>query len=219
MDSNYFTSAYMAHATLTAWLKPLENRKITSDDDKPITKITPPKAHHLIFTASFVSFFSFAGYAPYSPAKAALRSLSDTLSQEMNLYAASYPNAPPVKLHTIFPATILTEAYEAENRIKHGLTKQLEEGDDGQTPHLIASKSIKGLEAGQELITTDLLTGLVKGSMLGGSVRGGFGSAILQWILAGLMGLVMVFVRHDMDTKARAWGKKFGVREMKQNGA
>lgn len=215
MDNNYFTSAYMAHATLTSWLKLLEGRKDNADDDKHSTTGTkgtaPPPARHLIFTASFLAFYSFAGYAPYSPAKTALRSLSDSLSQEMNLYAAAYPNAPAVRLHTIFPATILTESYEAENRIKHGLTKKLEEDDEGQTPQVVATKSIKALEGGQELITTDLLTGLVKGSMLGGSLRGGFGRVILNWFLAGLMGIVMVFVRADMDRKAKAWGRKFGV--------
>ncbi|CAD6441507.1 1604af85-1de2-4194-ae9e-0cc2c70cd432 [Sclerotinia trifoliorum] len=214
MNNNYLTSAYMAHATLRSWLKPLEERKSRIEDkmlDSGHTKNISPPARHLIFTASFLAFFSFAGYGAYSPAKAALRSLSDTLSQEMNLYASAFPSAPRVNLHTIFPATILTESYEAENRIKHGLTKQLEDGDEGQTPQLVAKRSIQGLEAGRELITTDLLTGLVRGSMLGGSVRGGFVRVLLDWCLAGLMGIVMVFVRADMDRKARGWGRKFGV--------
>ncbi|APA06529.1 hypothetical protein sscle_02g012990 [Sclerotinia sclerotiorum 1980 UF-70] len=215
INNNYLTSAYMAHATLRSWLKPLEERKARIEDkmhdNTSHTKNTPPPARHLIFTASFLAFFSFAGYGAYSPAKAALRSLSDTLSQEMNLYASAFPSAPRVHLHTIFPATILTESYEAENRIKHGLTKQLEDGDEGQTPQMVAQRSIQGLEAGRELITTDLLTGLVRGSMLGGSVRGGFVRVILDWLLAGLMGIVMVFVRADMDRKARGWGTKFGV--------
>jgi 3-dehydrosphinganine reductase len=221
MDSNYFTSAYMAHAAMTSWLKPLEAQK--SDVDGSIhntstTKlIAPSGTRHLIFTASFLAFYSFAGYSPYSPTKAALRSLSDTLSQEMNLYAAAFPKYPRVRLHTIFPAAILTESYEAENRIKHSLTKKLEEDDEGQTPQVIATKSIQALEGGQELITTDMLTGLVKGSMLGGSLRGGFGRVIVNWFLAGLMGIVMVFVRADMDRKSRVWGRKFGVSGAKRN--
>ncbi|KAF7906803.1 hypothetical protein EAF00_001081 [Botryotinia globosa] len=156
----------------------------------------PPPARHLIFTA---------------PSKAALRSFSDSLSQEMNLYAAAFSEAPRVRVHTIFPATILTESYETENLTKHGLTLQLEEGDEGRTPHVIAERSIKGLEGGEELITTDMLTWLVKGGVLGGSVGDGFGRVILSWILAGLMGIVMVFVRADMNGKARAWGRNFDV--------
>ncbi|KAF7894629.1 uncharacterized protein EAF01_010079 [Botrytis porri] len=211
MASNYMTSAYMAHATLRSWLKPLEDASTRDHDVSSSKSDTPPPARHLIFTASFVALYSFAGYAPYSPSKAALRSLSDSLSQEMNLYAAAFPDAPRVRVHTIFPATILTESYETENLTKHGLTLQLEEGDEGRTPHVIAERSIKGLEGGEELITTDMLTWLVKGGVLGGSVRGGFGRVILSWMLAGLMGIVMVFVRADMDRKARAWGRKFGV--------
>jgi len=221
MDSNYFTSAYMAHATMTCWLKPLDQGK--GDSNAGIARNSrrrldaPLATRHLIFTASFLALYSFAGYAPYSPAKAALRSLSETLSQEMALYAASNPNLPHIRLHTLFPATILTEAYEAENRIKHGLTKKLEEDDDGQSPQVVASKSIKGLEKGLELITTDFLTELVKGSMLGGSLRGGFGRIIMDWILACVMGIGMVFVRADFDRKAKAWGRKFGVSEVKSD--
>ncbi|TGO35616.1 hypothetical protein BHYA_0152g00210 [Botrytis hyacinthi] len=213
MASNYMTSVYMAHATLRSWLKPLEDTQAgdaASSKAERKSNTTPP-ARHLIFTASFVALYSFAGYAPYSPSKAALRSLSDSLSQEMNLYAAAFPEAPRVRVHTIFPATILTESYETENLTTHGLTLQLEEGDDGRTPHVIAERSIKGLEGGEEIITTDMLTRLVKEGVLGGSVRGGFGRVILSCILAGLMGIVMAFVRADMDRRARAWGRKFGV--------
>jgi 3-dehydrosphinganine reductase len=221
MDSNYFTSVYMAHAAMTSWLKPLEAQKSDVDnsrhDSSTARLIAPPGPRHLIFTASFLAFYSFAGYSSYSPTKAALRALSDTLSQEMNLYAAAHPNSPRVRLHTVFPATIFTDSYEAENRIKHSLTRKLEEDDKGQTPQVIATKSIRALEGGQELITTDMLTGLVKGSMLGGSVRGGFGRVIMNWFLAGLMGIVMVFVRGDMDRKSRAWGRKFGVSGVKRN--
>jgi 3-dehydrosphinganine reductase len=216
MDSNYFTSLYMAHAILTAWLK--TSRKAVADapgvgntaNKSSRQSGTRPPARHLIFTASFLAFYSFAGYTPYSPSKAALRSLSDSLSQEMNLYAAAHPNEPVVRLHTVFPATIYTDAYEAENRIKSNLTKMLEEGDEGQTPEVVAAKSIKGLEGGQELVTTDILTALVKRSVIGGSVRGGFVRVLGDWFLAWLMGIVMVFVRHDMDQKVRTWGRKFG---------
>ncbi|KAI1380124.1 NAD(P)-binding protein [Hypoxylon crocopeplum] len=212
MDSNYFTSLYMAHATLTCWLR-------TSKGNTSATPpSTPAPARHLIFTASFVAFYSFTGYSPYSPSKAALRSLSDTLSQEMNLYAAAHPNEPPVRVHTIFPATILTESYEAENRIKSNLTLMLEEGDAGQTPEVVATRSIKALESGQELVTTDFLTALVKRSVLGGSVRGGFLRALGDWILACIMGIAMVFVRDDMDRKARQWGRKYGSSGMKSGG-
>ncbi|KAK8043979.1 hypothetical protein PG993_004003 [Apiospora rasikravindrae] len=210
MNHNYFTALYMAHATLRQWL-PREHS--VEKPGAPPSK--PAPARHLIFTASFLAFYSFTGYSPYSPCKAALRSLSDTLSQEVNMYAAANPSQPKVRLHTIFPAGILTEGFEAENRIKPDVTKLLEAGDKPLTPELIASRSIKGLESGQELITTDFQTGLVGRSMLGGSVRGGFVRGLVDWMLASLLVVVMVFVRGDMDKKVRDWGTKFGVSGMK----
>ncbi|KAG9243449.1 hypothetical protein BJ878DRAFT_396856, partial [Calycina marina] len=205
MDSNYFTSLYMAHAILKAWLRP-EHK---AQGQSLVSTRSPPPSRHLIFTASFLSFFTFAGYSSYSPTKAALRSLSDTLSQEMNMYATANPQAPSVRLHTIFPASIFTESYKAENRVKSDITKILEEGDEGQTTTVVAQKSIQGLESGQELVTTTTLTRLVMCSVLGGSLRGGFLKALMDCFVAGFMGIVMIFVRGDMDSKARKWGKQY----------
>lgn len=203
MDSNYFTSAYIAHATLRAWLKP--SPKASHPPSSPTT--TP---HHLIFTASLLSFFTLAGYAPYSPTKAALRSLSDTLSQEMNLYSTSCP----VRLHTIYPATIFTESYEAENRVKSDLTKKLEEGDAGQTADEVARRSIAGLERGEEMVVTTFMTRLLMSSVLGGTIRNGW--AVIDTVLSWVMSLVMVFVRKDMDSKVRRWARENGESGMKR---
>ncbi|KAI1759474.1 NAD(P)-binding protein [Hypoxylon sp. FL1150] len=213
MDSNYFSSMYMAHATLRGWLKPAQEAAAAAPSTT--TRGPTPFARHLIFTSSFLAFYSFAGYAAYSPTKAALRALSDTLSQEMNLYAAAHPAEPRVRVHTVFPATILTEGYDAENIVKTDLTKKIEEVDEGQTPEVVAAKAIKALEAGHELVTTDFLTGLVKRGMLGGSLRGGVLRALVDWFLASIMAIVMIFVRHDHDQQVRAWGRKFGSSGMK----
>ncbi|KAK7930981.1 NAD(P)-binding protein [Apiospora marii] len=216
MNHNYFTALYMAHASLRQWLQRDHDRPTpVSTTSMEKTGASPPAARHLIFTASFLAFYSFTGYSPYSPSKAALRSLSDTLSQEVNLYAAANPREPKIRLHTIFPAGILTDGFEAENRIKSDLTKLLEAGDTPLAPEVIASRSIKELENGQELITTDFQTGLVKRSMLGGSVRGGVLRGCLDWVLASLLVIAMAFVRGDMDKKVRNWGTKFGASGMK----
>ncbi|KAI1813951.1 NAD(P)-binding protein [Poronia punctata] len=199
MDNNYFTSLYMAHATLTCWLKNRQEEQ----------KSAP--ARHLIFTASFLSFFSFTGYSPYSPTKSALRALSDTLSQEMNLYSSAHPTEPVVRVHTIFPAAISTDSFEQENLIKPDITKKLEEADKPQTAGQIAEKSISALERGGELVTTDILTALVMRGALGGSVRGGFWRGVVDWLLVCVMGIVMVFVRGDMDRKVRGWGRMYGA--------
>ncbi|KAI0006305.1 hypothetical protein F4779DRAFT_597008 [Xylariaceae sp. FL0662B] len=200
MDSNYFTSAYMAHAVINAWLN--TSRAGSTAVQSSAANTANPR--HLIFTGSFLSFYTFAGYVPYSPTKAALRSLSDTLSQEMNLYRATTT----IKVRTVYPATIFTESYEAENLVKSDLTKKLEEGDKGQTAEDVARISIRGLEAGQEMITTTFLTRLAMCGVLGGTIRGGFWKGLVDWLIACVMGVAMVFVRMDMDSKVRRWGRE-----------
>lgn len=203
MKNNYNSSVYMAHAVLNRWLRP--------DDDQSSKKEGRPAERHLIFTSSLAAFFPIIGYAPYSPSKAALRALSDALSQEMNLYSAAHPNEPHVRLHTIFPGTILTNGYEAELRTKPDVQKSVEELDAKQTPDVIASKSIAGLESGREHITTDFIAGLARQSLLGHTPRGGFFRAIFDAFMAGIVALVILFVRGDMDKQVRAWGRKYGT--------
>lgn len=227
MDSNYFSAVYTSHAILRAWLRPQGEEDPGSDDldaasdmTKPTTTTTTgekkPRPRHLILTGSFLAFYPVAGYAPYNPTRAAIRSLSDSLSQEMHLYAAAHPDRPAVKVHTVFPATILTESYEAENKIKSDLTKMLEASNAGQTPGEVARGSIRGLESGHELVTTDWQTRLVMCSTLGASARGGFWKGLLDCVVGAVMLLAMVFVRGDMDRQVRGWGRQYGDSGMKK---
>lgn len=214
MDSNYFTSAYMAHAALNAWLKP--SPPTTTPKTTDSTKAPPPsgpstdsqaqRPKHLIFTSSVLAFYPILGYGPYSPCKSALRALSDTLSQELHLYSS--PPCPRIQIHTVFPGTILTAAYAAENRIKPAVTKKLEEDDKGQTPDEVAAESVRALERGEELVTTGWLGWAMYVSALGGSRRRGWG--VLDTLGAWVVGVVMVFVRRDMDGKVRRWGEVNG---------
>lgn len=229
MDSNYFSCAYMAHAVLNAWLREpeMQNRKAANNKQptsaaeastttKSTTKSAPP-ARHLVFTGSFVSFYSFAGFTPYSPSKAAIRSLSDSLSQEMNLYAAAHPSAPRVHVHTVFPATMPTQSLEDENRVKTDLTKSLEEGDQILQPDECARRSIAGLERGEELVATSTIIRLVMTSVLGGSIRGGFLKGVVDTVLGWVVMVVMVFIRWDMDVKVARWGRDHGASGMLSN--
>jgi len=203
MDQNYFSAAYIAHATLRSWLK--SSSKSTMQTSLAISNAAEP--HHLIFTSSVMGFYTFGGYSPYSPTKCAIRSLSDSLSNEMNLYASSL--TAPIKLHTIFPGTIFTASYEAENLLKPDFTKKLEEDDGGQTPDQVAENSIKGLERGDELVATSFIVRALMCTVLGGSRRNGWGfvDTILSWIVS----IVIVFVRRDMDAKVREWGRIHGT--------
>jgi 3-dehydrosphinganine reductase len=207
MDSNYFSCVYMAHATLNAWLRPTSKPAITGEGE---TKSSPQPARHIIFTGSFVSFYSFAGFTPYAPSKAAIRSLSDSLSQEMNLYATSRPELPRMRIHTVFPATMHTQSCADEDAVKSDLTKSLEEGDQILEPEECARRAINGLESGEELVATSLIIRAVMASVLGGAVRGGFWKGLANTVLGWITAVVMVFIRWEMDTKVRKWGREHG---------
>ena len=162
-------------------------------------------------TSSVVSFVGLAGYAPYAPAKAALRSLADSLRSEMNMYNG-YRKANPakgpsadVRIHCVFPGTISSPGLELENTYKHPVTKVLEEGDTVQTEDEVAAAAIKGLERGGYLISTQLLGEAMKVGMLGGSPRN-------NWVVDTLFGwaayVIWLFV--GMDLEGKVW--KYGLR-------
>jgi 3-dehydrosphinganine reductase len=197
MDSNYWSAAYLAHAILKPWLQPP-----TGDITKP--KIPQPP-RHLIFTASVLSFYPIVGYTQYAPAKAALRSLSDSLIQELNLYHPTV--SPTIRISTIFPATIFSPGYTQENLSKPHVTKQLEEDDGGQTPDEVAAISVRALEKGEYLITTGLLGSAMRGAAWAGSPRN---NRVRDTLMAWVTSLAWLFVQPDMDRKVRKYGKKHG---------
>jgi 3-dehydrosphinganine reductase len=229
MDSNYFSCAYMAHAILNAWLcdsssqaNPLSDVKNSSADTKttaaarhkPLSQSgTPPRARHLVFTGSFVTLYSFAGFTPYAPSKAAIRSLADSLSQEMNLYNVR-EDRPAVRVHTVLPATMPTKSLDDENRVKTDLTHWLEEGDMVLQPEECARRAIRGLERGQELVATSIIIHLVMTSVLGGSIRGGWVKGFVDTLTGWVVMVVMVFIRADHDAKVTKWGREHGTSGM-----
>ena len=197
MDSNYFSAATMAHAALRSWLVPSP-----STPSAPSSPASNQPVNHIIFTSSVVAFYPLAGYGPYSPSKSALRALSDTLSQELQLYPS--PPHPVVKTHTLFPATIFSPSLAVENAIKPAVTKILEEGDDGQTPDEVARRCIGALERGEELVTTSWLGWAMRVGSLGASS----GRGMLDVVGGAIVGVIMPFIRRDMDGTVRKWGRE-----------
>lgn len=204
MDTVYWTAANMAHAVLQQWLVTI-----------PPSQQSPGPGRHLIFTCSTLAFAPIAGYAPYSPAKAAMRSLSDTLSQELEIYNGARTfktrNSAPaadIKVHTVFPMGILSPGFDNEEKMKPELTKKLEEADKPQTPTEVASISIKALERGEYLITTTLLGHLMKASALGVSPRN---AVVSDTLTSWASNLAFARVIPDLRKKAREWGRKYGM--------
>ncbi|GAB7348437.1 hypothetical protein MBLNU459_g6857t1 [Dothideomycetes sp. NU459] len=209
MDINYWAAAYLAHAALKLWLKPDASSKAYAT---PTTKPNAPR--HFIMTSSSIAFVGLAGYSPYAPAKAAMRSLADSLRSELNLYNGARRHDPtsgsPVdlKVHIVCPGTILSEGYEKENESKHPVTKILEEGDPKQTEDEVAAASIKALEKGHFLITTQFLGSAMRAGAMGGSPRDNwFLDTVFSWVVA----LVWLFIGPDMESKVYKYGKKNGV--------
>lgn len=209
MDINYWAAAYLAHASLKLWLKPATTAK--TDLGSPSKSALP---RHFIMTSSSIAFVGLVGYSTYAPAKAAMRSLADSLRSELNLYNGARRRDPtsgsPVdlKVHIVCPGTILSEGYEKENEFKHPVTKVLEEGDPKQTEDEVAAASIKALEKGNFLITTQFLGAAMRASSMGGSPRNNWlVDTLFSWVVAP----VWLFIGPDMEGKVFNYGKKHGV--------
>jgi len=208
MDINYWAAAYLAHATLQAWMKPAtSDRRASSTPSKP--------ARHLIMTSSTVCFVGVAGYAPYAPAKSAMRSLADTLRSELNLYNGfrrSNPDRGPeadVKVHCVVPGTIKSPGLEDEERVKHEVTKVLEKGDPAQTEDEVAAAAVKGLEAGGYLVSTQLLGHAMRAGALGGSPRNNW---LVDTLFSWVVSIAWLFIGPDMEGKVFDYGKKHDVK-------
>jgi len=184
MKMNYFTALNITHA---AW--------------KLMAKNPCPETRHIMFVSSFCGFITFAGYSSYSPAKAALRSLADTLRQEGMMYN--------IKVHCCFPSTISTPGFEQEQLIKPNLTKQLEGSDMGQTAEQVSKAVLKGLDKGEFLITTEFFGNFARNSMKGFSPGN---NILVDTVLGVLGGIIWPFVRFDFDLKV----KRFAALEIKR---
>ena len=205
MDLNYWAAAYLARATLSEWLswKPLNEAK---------DKYRPPR--HFVMTSSVVAFVAVAGYTPYTVAKAAMRSLGDSLRAEVSMYNGTrlHPmSAGPtndIKVHTVFGGSIQSPGLEEENKIKHPVTKQLEEGDPIQSEDEVAEIAIRCLEKGHELVTTQYLASAMRASALGGSPRN---NLILDTVLSWVTSIVWLFYQPYMDRTVFKYGMKHGM--------
>ncbi|ETN41593.1 uncharacterized protein HMPREF1541_03529 [Cyphellophora europaea CBS 101466] len=224
MDTLYWTCAYVAHATLNLWKTPLGVHTAdpsSSDSKSPFAAASkganpPLPPRHLIFTCSSLVCFPIAGYAPYTPAKSAMRALADSLQHEIALYngcvqstttPASQKPAAEIKLHTILPMGIFSPNFERESELKPSVTKMLEETDQPQTPEDVADAAIRGVERGEIMVPTNLLSRLMVGAGRNASLRQGLGEVL--WNLLG--SIVVVFVAWDFWSKTRRWGRERGL--------
>ncbi|KAF4979483.1 hypothetical protein FZEAL_4342 [Fusarium zealandicum] len=187
MDINFYGTAEMSHAIMREWLA--LNAPVEAE----------PK--HLIMTSSVAAFYSPPGYAAYAPSKYAIRGLAENISQELLMYPQN------VKVHVVYPGTILSPGFVRENESKPEITKIIEKDDPGHTPDEIAEQAIRGLENGQYFITVGFLSHLMKWGAWGGATRNNW---LIDLLGAWLAQLVWVFVRIDIDSKIKKYGKTHG---------
>lgn len=205
MDLNYWPAVYLARTTFKTWLNSSVHR-MPGESGHP-----PPR--HFLMTSSVAAFAGLAGYTAYSPAKAAMRSLHDQLRSELQLYNGylDHPEnttIPKIKVHTIFPGTILSPGLEKENETKPPALKMLEEGDPAQKPLEIAREVVRQLEKGRSLITTYFLGHAMKGSSWMGSVRD---NPVRDTLMSWVVNVVWCFVAPDMERKVQKWGRENGM--------
>jgi 3-dehydrosphinganine reductase len=191
MDVNYFGAAEMSSAILQEWLSPSNSNS---------SRTAEPK--HLIFTASVLAFFSVLGYGPYTPAKWAIRGLADTLAMEMRLYPDN-----PVRIHVVYPGTILSPGLQRENLTKPDITMELEKADPQQTPDEVAQAAIRGLQRGQHSVTTAYLGELMRWGIMGGSPRNNWViDTVMGWIIPVVYFFILISVHGDIKKYAAKHG-------------
>ncbi|CAG8955554.1 hypothetical protein HYFRA_00009508 [Hymenoscyphus fraxineus] len=181
MKNNYYTSAYMAHWMLRAWI----------EDDKTAERETP-RLRQIVFINSAAAFLGLPGYTAYTPSKCAVRALADTLRMEALRYSSQVST---YTIHCAFPSNFITESFFEEQKRKPKITKEIE-GTLGTVLELrkkfpsaekVAQQIIKGVSRGEFALCDDSLEGaMFFANMVGPSPKRGLG--IVDSIFAILVG-------------------------------
>lgn len=190
LATNYTSVMHIAHVAINMMV------------DNPPPSGAPKR--HIIFTSSSTAFYSFIGYAPYGPAKAAVRSLTDSLRSECLLY--------DINVACVFPGGITSPGFDEENKTKPEVTRQVEGTDTPQTAEEVSRIAIQRLERGHTLVTTQFISELLRSAAWGGSRRS---NLVFDTIMAGVGNLAWWFVLPGHDATVRDYRKKNGVPEKK----
>ncbi len=116
----------------------------------------------IVLVSSTLGLMGMVGYAQYSPTKFALRGLAESLYQELLPLG--------IAVHIYFVATIDSPGHLLENATKPEITRILEEGDlSNPSPESRARRLIEGVQAGRFSIASDLVTDVIRCTVLGAS--------------------------------------------------
>lgn len=200
MNNNYIPSAFSAHAMLRLWL-----RNNHAHDE---SKKTPQRRARrtLVFLSSTAILVGVPGYTAYAPAKCAIRSIADTLRQEVMQYCSKDFE---YRVHLGIPSNFATELFAIEQKHKPVATKIIE-GTDGDEDKIyqklptaadIAKKLLKGISRGDFAVCCDYETELLLANMRGPTPKRGFG--FLDSLYGLVAAIVWPFVMWWMDSHWR----------------
>lgn len=185
MTTNYLSAVYCAHAAVKAMLAhpPASNAAVAKQGRK------------IIFTSSVAAYLNIAGYVSYTPTKVAVRALADTLRLESHLWNQR------IDVSCVFPATIYTPGFAVEQTLKPEITKILEGIDEGQQPEEVAAASMRGLDRGRAIISTEWMGEVLRCNMKGPSPK----SNILDFFKGWAAAIIMPFIFYDFERKVKQY--------------
>ncbi|KAI0464648.1 hypothetical protein LJB42_002268 [Komagataella kurtzmanii] len=180
IDINYKTALYFSHVAL-----------------KAMTKVEKPYKRHLVFFSSVLAFYSFIGYGQYAPMKAALRSLSDILRQEVSIHN--------IKVECIFPGNTLSEGFLEEEKSKPEITRIIEGPSAPISTEQCCKIIYNALQSGYQYVTTDFIGYVLMSASLGGSPRY---YGVIQVIISFLFSIFAPIASMFVNKQIRDYFKK-----------
>ena len=214
--------------------------KLWTQDDEDAAVPSSPKLRKIVFVNSSASLVPAPGYLAYSgkwlcvviewykpqrqytnwycvhqAAKAAQRSLADTLRMEVMRYSGPKST---YAVQCIFAHNFITPTFLQEQKTKPELTKRIE-GTSGELHELekqfpyaakIAPEIVANVASGDYAVCDGRFDPqLLWANAMGASPRRGWG--IVDTLMAMFMLLAWPFVRRDMEKKC--WGDALGAKQ------
>jgi len=152
----------------------------------------------IVFVSSAVASAAFIGYASYAPTKAALRSFSDALRNELK--------GTGISVHIAYPPDTDTPGFEEENKTKPKETLEI------SPPEVYSAKKVSdsildGLLRGEyHLPSPDLVQNLLISTSVNVTPRGRW--ALLEIMLGPILSVVMLAFGWNAGRIASGYGRR-----------
>jgi short-subunit dehydrogenase len=166
ININYKTCLYLLHTLIPMMKKNKES-----------------KEKHIVLLSSTVAFYSFIGYSQYAPLKSAIKSLGDSLRQELKPF--------DIKVSTVFPGNFASEGYAEENLTKPSITAEIEGSSKPITVDQCVDIIISRLSNNTTYIHTDFIGWVLNCFSLGFGPRNWWPVQILFAIIGAIFARIV----------------------------